>query len=253
MFSFFRKKPAPDEGAGAAPSPQAGPATGSSAADQAGKPRPRTALEWLNTDLGELFFRRETPADAGAASAPAAAPTAAPGEPAPPVAPASSAAPPVAPPPVTPGTPPPVTPGTPPPATPGTPPPATPGTPPPVTPGTPPPAAASADDEPAASVANRADWIARLRGGLRKTGSSLAQAFVGASIGDELYDDLEAALLQADAGAAATRFLLDDLKSRVRRAEASDAAAVRRLLAQCSPTCSRRSRRRWSSASTCRR
>ena len=46
----------------------------------------------------------------------------------------------------------------------------------------------------------RADWMAKLRSGLKKTGSTIALAFTGAQVGDELYEDLETALLQADAG-----------------------------------------------------
>ena len=82
------------------------------------------------------------------------------------------------------------------------------------------------------SASQRRDWLAKLRGGLRKTGSSLSQAFTGgARIGDELYEELEAALLQADAGSKATEFLLGDLKKRVKRAGANDPAAVKALLA----------------------
>jgi fused signal recognition particle receptor len=73
--------------------------------------------------------------------------------------------------------------------------------------------------------------MARLRGGLRKTGTSIAQVFTGARIGDALYEELEAALLMADAGPTATRHLLDDLKRRVREGGADDAAAVKALLA----------------------
>ncbi len=84
-----------------------------------------------------------------------------------------------------------------------------------------------------AARAERANWMARLKGGLRRTGSTIADAFVGAEIGDELYENLEAALLQADAGTPATRFLLDDLETRVGRAHVRDPAAARRLLARC--------------------
>src|SRR5262249_22626179 len=92
-------------------------------------------------------------------------------------------------------------------------------------------------DRPQAAAApagdgDRSDWLARLRSGLRKTGSGLAQVFTGgARIDDALYDDLEAALLQADAGMKATAFLLDDLRRRVKRAGAGDAATARSLLA----------------------
>jgi fused signal recognition particle receptor len=78
---------------------------------------------------------------------------------------------------------------------------------------------------------DRRDWLTRLRSGLRRTGSSLAEVFIGAEIDAAMYEDLEAALLQADAGAAATRFLLDDLQGRVTRADIRDPSAVRRLLA----------------------
>ena len=77
----------------------------------------------------------------------------------------------------------------------------------------------------------RQRWVDRLRGGLRRTGSSIAQVFTGARIDDALYDELEAALLMADAGPTATRHLLDDLKRRVRDSGTTDPAAVKALLA----------------------
>ena len=84
--------------------------------------------------------------------------------------------------------------------------------------------------EPPQTPQQRQGWVDRLRGGLRKTGSSIAQVFVGARIDDALYDELEAALLMADAGPTATRHLLDDQKRRVRDGGAADAVAVRALL-----------------------
>ena len=80
--------------------------------------------------------------------------------------------------------------------------------------------------------AARKPWLARLRAGLRKTGSSIAQVFTGARIDDALYEELEAALLMADAGVKATEFLLADLKSRVKAAQAAEPVAVKALLAQ---------------------
>ena len=77
---------------------------------------------------------------------------------------------------------------------------------------------------------DRRGWIAKLRGGLRKTGSSIAQVFTGTQIDDALYEELEAALLMADAGVKATAFLLDDLKRRVKQARASAPQAVKELL-----------------------
>jgi len=76
----------------------------------------------------------------------------------------------------------------------------------------------------------RQRWIEKLRAGLQKTGSSLSAVFSRTTIDDELYEELEAALLMADAGVKATQFLLDDLKRRVREARVTEPQAVRGLL-----------------------
>ncbi|RZJ06961.1 MAG: signal recognition particle-docking protein FtsY, partial [Rubrivivax sp.] len=82
--------------------------------------------------------------------------------------------------------------------------------------------------EPAAPP--RQGWMDRLRAGLRKTGGSIAGVFTGTKIDDQLYEELEEALLMADAGVRATQFLLDDLKRRVKDARVTDPQAVRGLL-----------------------
>jgi fused signal recognition particle receptor len=79
--------------------------------------------------------------------------------------------------------------------------------------------------------AERRNWFDKLRTGLKKTGSSIAQVFTGTQIDDALYEELESALLMADAGVKATEYLLADLKWRVQEARASDPAAVKGLLA----------------------
>ncbi len=86
---------------------------------------------------------------------------------------------------------------------------------------------------PAADAAppERQSWMARLRTGLRKTGNSITAVFVNAKIDDDLYEELEAALLMADTGVKATEYLLDDLRRRVKAAMATDAQQVRGLLA----------------------
>jgi len=83
---------------------------------------------------------------------------------------------------------------------------------------------------PTPAEAPRKGWMDKLRSGLRKTGSSIAQVFTGTQIDDALYEELEAALLMADAGVKATEFLLEDLKRRVKEAKAADPQAVRLLL-----------------------
>src|SRR5262245_57649713 len=84
-----------------------------------------------------------------------------------------------------------------------------------------------ADEAPA----QRAGWMDRLRGGLKRTGTSLAQVFTGTRIDDALYEELESALLMADAGVAATEYLLEDLKRRVKERKVTEPSAVKGLLA----------------------
>ena len=76
----------------------------------------------------------------------------------------------------------------------------------------------------------RRGWLDRLRQGLRKTGSSIAQVFTGTQIDEALYEELESALLMADTGVAATQHVLDQLRQRVKAQRATDPAAVRALL-----------------------
>jgi fused signal recognition particle receptor len=84
--------------------------------------------------------------------------------------------------------------------------------------------------QPKPAAPERAGWLNRLRQGLSRTGSSIAQVFTGTRITDELYEELEAALLMADTGVKATEFLLQDLKRRVKEHKASDPAQVKALL-----------------------
>jgi fused signal recognition particle receptor len=95
--------------------------------------------------------------------------------------------------------------------------------------------ATSSRDSPAAASApppppERRSWLDKLRAGLRKTGSSIAQVFTGTQIDDALYEELEEALLMADAGVAATEHLLGDLKRRVKEAKSTDPQQVKALL-----------------------
>ena len=76
----------------------------------------------------------------------------------------------------------------------------------------------------------RQSWMKRLKAGLSKTSTSLTTLFVGARIDDELYEELEAALLMADAGVEATQFLLNGLKRRVKEQKLTDASQVKTAL-----------------------
>ena len=87
-------------------------------------------------------------------------------------------------------------------------------------------------DIPAPSVTPiaRERWSARLKAGLRKTGSNLSGVFTGAQITESLYDDLESALLLADTGVPATQLLLTEVRRRVRAGGATHPIAVRNAL-----------------------
>ena len=82
-----------------------------------------------------------------------------------------------------------------------------------------------------APVVERKSWLDKLRAGLRKTGSGIAQVFTGTQIDEALYEDLESALLMADTGVKATEYLLADLKRRVKEGRVTEPAAVKALLA----------------------
>ncbi len=80
--------------------------------------------------------------------------------------------------------------------------------------------------------AARQSWLGRLRAGLQRTGSQIAQVFTGTRIDEALYEELETALLMADTGVHATQHLLQDLKRQVKETGAQDPQAVKALLAE---------------------
>ncbi len=77
----------------------------------------------------------------------------------------------------------------------------------------------------------RQRWVDRLSAGLRKTGSSLSQVFTGGQIDDNLYEELESALLMADAGVKATAHLLEEVKRKVAATGATRPVQVKNILA----------------------
>ncbi|MBS0309554.1 MAG: signal recognition particle-docking protein FtsY, partial [Proteobacteria bacterium] len=93
----------------------------------------------------------------------------------------------------------------------------------------------AAPDEIAATISapvpeQKNSWLRRLKAGLSKTSSSLTTLFVGARIDDDLYEELEAALLMADAGANATEHLLAALKRKVKEDKLTEAEQVKAAL-----------------------
>jgi fused signal recognition particle receptor len=85
-------------------------------------------------------------------------------------------------------------------------------------------------ERPGTEADKKRSWMERLKAGLSKTSSNLSLLFVGAKIDDDLYEELEAALLMADAGMDATQFLLDNLRRKVKEDKLLDAAAVKGAL-----------------------
>ncbi|MEZ2309686.1 signal recognition particle-docking protein FtsY [Paraburkholderia sp. RCC_158] len=73
-------------------------------------------------------------------------------------------------------------------------------------------------------------WLTRLKTGLSKTSSSITGIFVGAKIDEDLYEELETALLMSDAGVDATEFLLEALREKVRAERLTEPQQVKTAL-----------------------
>lgn len=143
-----------------------------------------------------------TPASTPAAAAPASAPVAAaPAVAPPPVAPAPVASPPA-----------------------GTPPAPVAAAPAAIAP-------APAAPEPEAAP-KKASWLSRLKQGLSRTGQSIGGIFVGVKVDENLFEELESALIMADAGLEATEKLLTALRARVKKERIEDPAKVKAALRQ---------------------
>lgn len=92
------------------------------------------------------------------------------------------------------------------------------------------PEAAPAADVSATPVEAKRSWLSRLKTGLSKTSSNLTTLFVGAKIDDDLYEELESALLVSDTGVEATQYLLDALKKKVKEQKLTESSQVREAL-----------------------
>lgn len=79
-------------------------------------------------------------------------------------------------------------------------------------------------------IEQKQSWMQRLKAGLSKTSTNLTTLFVGAKIDDDLYEELESALLMSDAGVEATQFLLDALKKKVKSEKLTEAQQVKTAL-----------------------
>ncbi|MGB5808180.1 signal recognition particle-docking protein FtsY [Castellaniella sp.] len=82
----------------------------------------------------------------------------------------------------------------------------------------------------AAEPASSGSWLGRLRRGLSRTGQSLGGLFIGVKVDENLFEELETALIMADAGVEATEKLLAELRAHVRRQRIEQPEAVRAAL-----------------------
>lgn len=77
---------------------------------------------------------------------------------------------------------------------------------------------------------SKGSWLSRLRQGLSRTGQNLTTLFVGVKVDEDLFEELETALIMADAGVEATNTLLTELRARVRKEKVTDSNEVKRIL-----------------------
>lgn len=73
-------------------------------------------------------------------------------------------------------------------------------------------------------------WLSRLKQGLSRTGQSIGGIFVGVKVDEDLFEELETALIMADAGMEATEKLLTALRARVKKERLTEAQAVKAAL-----------------------
>ncbi|XGB26913.1 signal recognition particle-docking protein FtsY [Achromobacter sp. JD417] len=87
--------------------------------------------------------------------------------------------------------------------------------------------------EPAlAEAPKKTSWLSRLKQGLSRTGQSIGGIFVGVKVDENLFEELESALIMADAGLEATEKLLTALRARVKKERIEDPAKVKTALRQ---------------------
>lgn len=75
----------------------------------------------------------------------------------------------------------------------------------------------------------KSSWMGRLRQGLART--SIGAIFAGSKVDENLYEELESALIMGDAGVQASTTLIDTLRKKVRQERLQSAEQVRLALA----------------------
>lgn len=83
---------------------------------------------------------------------------------------------------------------------------------------------------PAPAPAAKRSWLTRLKAGLSKTSAGLTGIFVGVKVDENLFEELEGALLMSDAGVEATTFLIEALRKKVKSERLTEGEQVKRAL-----------------------
>lgn len=83
---------------------------------------------------------------------------------------------------------------------------------------------------PAPAPAAKRSWLTRLKAGLSKTSAGLTGIFVGVKVDENLFEELEDALLMSDAGVEATTFLIEALRKKVKSERLTEGEQVKRAL-----------------------
>lgn len=83
---------------------------------------------------------------------------------------------------------------------------------------------------PAAVKEAKASWLNRLKTGLSRTGQNFTSLFVGVKVDEDLFEELETALIMADTGVDAAVSLLKSLRARVKQERIEDAQRVKVVL-----------------------
>ncbi|VVE00160.1 signal recognition particle-docking protein FtsY [Pandoraea commovens] len=83
---------------------------------------------------------------------------------------------------------------------------------------------------PAPEPAAKRSWLTRLKAGLSKTSSGITSIFVGVKVDENLFQELEDALLMSDAGVDATTYLIDALRKKVKAERLTEGEQVKRAL-----------------------
>ena len=83
---------------------------------------------------------------------------------------------------------------------------------------------------PAPAPAAKRSWLSRLKAGLSKTSAGLTGIFIGVKVDENLFEELESALLMSDAGVEATTFLIEALRKKVKAERLTEGEQVKRAL-----------------------